>query len=88
MNKEAIVMEMNGHMAKLIENYQRKDQVSAQIKESEIELKKIELAIQEAKGVLQTLQFLLATDGFTNIPNQLPNKRDMESSNIVENKES
>lgn len=84
MNKEAIAGEMNGQMAKLIENFQRKEEVYKKIRNAEEELKDIEMMIKESLGILQTLQFILTTDGFTKLPKpeqNMPNVIDNQISN-------
>lgn len=68
MNKEALVTEINGQTAKLLELYTKKEIALKNIEKQKVEINELEIAIRETRGILETLRFTLQTDGFTNLP--------------------
>jgi len=67
MNKEAVVQELNGQVVKLLELFQRKEKLIETIKKAKKEMEELTSMIKNADGVIQTLQFMVQSDGFTNL---------------------
>jgi len=68
MDKEALTTEISGQTLKLLELYTKKDGILTAMKEEEKQLAVLEQQIKELGGIIQTLNFVLQTDGFTNLP--------------------
>lgn len=67
MNQEAAMKELTGQTLKLAEQFTRKEQILENIDKEKVELEEIKLAIKNIEGIIQTLQFLVQTNGFENM---------------------
>lgn len=68
MNKEALVREINGQTARLLDTYTKKDLAAKGVQQQEREIAEYDIIIREVRGILETLQFTLQTEGFVNLP--------------------
>lgn len=78
MNEEAVARELNGQVLKLLEMYQRKEQLLDTVKKAEKELDELTKAIRNSDGVIQTLQFMVQTKGFINMDEAVQGRQPVE----------
>jgi hypothetical protein len=83
MNKEAMTLELNGQIARLVEMYGNKAQLEIEIEKKTEELKNLAGSIKEIVAIIQTLQVILNTDGFVNL-DKLP-QRQVDNPHVVNN---
>jgi len=67
MDKDAIVKELNGQTLKVLDLYTKKDQALKMVEQGKKQLAELEPQIKELNGIIQTLQFMIQTDGFSNV---------------------
>jgi len=78
MNKEAVLKELNGQMLKVVELYQRKEQLLETVKKAEKEIEELVSIIKNSDGVIQTLQFMIQSEGFTDFSSVQQESRPVE----------
>ena len=72
MNQEAAMKELTGQTLKLAEQFKRKEEILANMEKENAELEEIKLTVKNLDGIIQTLQFLVQTNGFENVQGMEP----------------
>jgi hypothetical protein len=67
MNQEAAMQELNGQTLKLLDLYSKKETALKSIEDGGKQLVELDLQIRELSGIIQTLNFLIRTEGFTKL---------------------
>ena len=75
MDTEMLLKELNGQLARLVEAYNKKSTLEKEIEDKKAELNQLDVTIKELNAIIQTLQVIYTTNGFTNLENIQPQQQ-------------
>lgn len=70
MNKEKVETELLGHRRQVMTLIQQREGIVKELDKQKAAIADLDVAIAKGEGIIQALEYVLSTDGFTNIPEQ------------------